>query len=538
MASSVRWELKPLQSNVGLESAELIDGVMTLGRDPSNEIVVPAERFPHVSSHHARITGEDGRFTIEDLGSRNGTLVNGESVDRAQLVNGTMIQLGDLGPRFVVVSAVGLDQTVPVPAVLARQSPETKSLGQTTIVRLQEALGVEEGGVRAMVTKTRRRSLTTMILVTALVVVGTGAGLWSLREQGKAEIDRLKEQNLELRASLQTQLEENRGLADQLQSRVADADARRVEDREAFSTYVAEVEQERDELEERFKKLEEDDTTSQSEVETLRQQLDEATEKLSMFDPVNVEALRIGEVERVRSSVVLIETTLSWRERETDSTIYLTTNEYGEPKLSLEGGDDFTQESTGSGFCVSEDGWIVTNAHVVDPAEAEELSVEGLELVPHVDLAVVFSDEQKRYPAQLWEVDDADGEDLALIKIEPFEGMPHLKQFEVESQPPLPGSEVYLFGFPLGMHALQEGERVISSTFKGILSRVVDPYLQVDAGVHPGNSGGPVTDATGRVVGVVTAGQRLPGGDLVFTIGYAIPIHRVSKIWPPRETPE
>lgn len=125
-----------------------------------------------------------------------------------------------------------------------------------------------------------------------------------------------------------------------------------------------------------------------------------------------------------------------------------------------------------------------------------------------------------------------------MIKIEPFDGMPHLARFDVDEASPSPGSEVYLFGFPLGMHALQEGERVIASTFKGILSRVVDPYLQVDAGVHPGNSGGPVTDAAGRVVGVVTAGQRLPEGDLVFTIGYAIPIERVAKIWPPRDAPE
>jgi len=537
MSSSVRWQLKPLQPHVGLEGAELSSG-LTLGRDPSNEVVIPAERFPHVSSHHARIVEEAGSYFVEDLGSRNGTLVNGEPVERAALSNGTMIQLGDLGPRFVVVSAVGLDQTVPVPAVFARPPQETKTLGQTTIVRLQEALGVEEGGVRSMVSATRRKNVTMMALVAAVVVLATGAGFWYLREQGRAEIERLREQNDELRSSLQVQLAENRDLAHELQSRVTDADARRAEDRAAFTSYVAEVQEERDLLEERFRKLEEDETSSQSELGSLREQLDEATERLSMFDPVNLEALTLSEVERVRRSVVLIETKVSWRESETGATLYLSTDEHGDPTLTIEEGDEFTQESTGSGFCVSKDGWIVTNAHVVSPAEAQRFPYGELELVPHVDLTVVFSGEETRHSAVLWEVEDEDEEDLALIKLEPFEGMPHLESFEVGDAPPAPGSEVYLFGFPLGTHALQEGERVIASTFKGILSRVVEPYLQVDAGVHPGNSGGPVTDASGRVVGVVTAGQRLPEGDLVFTIGYAIPIHRVGKIWPPRDEPE
>lgn len=398
----VRWELKPLQTDVGLESVELRGDAMTLGRDPSNRVVTPADRFPHVSSHHARIVGEDGRFFIEDLGSRNGTLVNGQRVERAPLQNGTILQLGDLGPRFVVVSSVGLDQTVPVPAILARVPPKPNSLGQTTILKLQEALGVEEGGVRSMVTETRRRGLRTTVLVTALIVAGTGVGLWHLREEGKAEIDRLTQQNQELRANLQRQLAENRDLADQLQQRVADADARLAEDRLAFTSYVAEVQLERDRLEQRFKKLEEDESTSQTELGSLRAELEETTKKLSMFDPVNVEALTLGEVDRVRRSVVLIETKLSWVERETDAALYLTTDDYGEATLTLEEGQEFAQESTGSGFCVSKDGWIVTNAHVVAPSDAEEFSFGGLDLVPRVDLAVVFSDEETRHPATLW----------------------------------------------------------------------------------------------------------------------------------------
>ncbi|MEL6715688.1 MAG: serine protease, partial [Planctomycetota bacterium] len=100
--------------------------------------------------------------------------------------------------------------------------------------------------------------------------------------------------------------------------------------------------------------------------------------------------------------------------------------------------------------------------------------------------------------------------------------------------PPPAGSDIYLFGFPLGNLAVQEGETVIASTFRGILSRNVGGQMQVDAGVHPGNSGGPITDAAGRVVGVVVSVQALPDRTAVYTIGYGIPIARAADLWPPR----
>jgi len=76
---------------------------------------------------------------------------------------------------------------------------------------------------------------------------------------------------------------------------------------------------------------------------------------------------------------------------------------------------------------------------------------------------------------------------------------------------------------------------VIASTFRGIVSRVVDGNLQVGAGVHPGNSGGPITDPTGRVIGVVFSEQATPDQAAVYFIGYGIPIERSEQLWPPPE---
>ena len=80
----------------------------------------------------------------------------------------------------------------------------------------------------------------------------------------------------------------------------------------------------------------------------------------------------------------------------------------------------------------------------------------------------------------------------------------------------------------------KDDENVVGSAFRGILSRLVGTWLQVDAAVHPGNSGGPLTDREGRVVGVVTAVQRTPDGQITPSMGYVIPIRALDKIWPPK----
>jgi S1-C subfamily serine protease len=127
------------------------------------------------------------------------------------------------------------------------------------------------------------------------------------------------------------------------------------------------------------------------------------------------------------------------------------------------------------------------------------------------------------------------GVDLGLLKIEPFPNMPHLDALDLDLPAPAPMSEVYLCGFPLGRMAVQDGQVLIASTFKGILSRIVSPYFQIDASVHPGNSGGPVMDTRGRILGIATRVQRTPEGDYTPTIGYITPVQALASIWPPRD---
>ena len=100
---------------------------------------------------------------------------------------------------------------------------------------------------------------------------------------------------------------------------------------------------------------------------------------------------------------------------------------------------------------------------------------------------------------------------------------------------PTAGSDVYLLGFPLGKRALQDGRTVIASAFRGIVSRNVAGFLQVDAAVHPGNSGGPVIDEGGRVIGVVVGMQRINDREAAEDMGFIIPIDLAGEIWPHRK---
>ncbi len=76
-----------------VKTIKLASRQITLGRDPTNEVAMPED--PYVSRNHASITFEEGQFWIEDLGSKNGTKLNGaEILDREPLNRGDIVTVG------------------------------------------------------------------------------------------------------------------------------------------------------------------------------------------------------------------------------------------------------------------------------------------------------------------------------------------------------------------------------------------------------------------------------------------------------------
>ena len=165
---------------------------------------------------------------------------------------------------------------------------------------------------------------------------------------------------------------------------------------------------------------------------------------------------------------------------------------------------DFKQRSLGSGFIIDQEGFIVTNNHVVENADKIE---------------VILKDE-KEFDAEI--VGRDPNTDLALIKIKAKRNLPALTFGD--SQELRVGQWVMAIGNPFGLeHTVTAG--IVSAKGRVIGSGPYDDFIQTDASINPGNSGGPLLNMNGEVVGINTA--IVAGGQ---GIGFAIPINLAKGI--------
>jgi 2-alkenal reductase len=171
----------------------------------------------------------------------------------------------------------------------------------------------------------------------------------------------------------------------------------------------------------------------------------------------------------------------------------------------------------GSGFVISDDGEIITNAHVVTSGGQNN---GGGNPKPAGQVYVEFSD-RNRVPAEIVGFDpDAD---VALIKIDP--GDLNLQPIELSDREEFAvGEPVAAIGSPFGeKQSLSVG--IISATDRSIESLTqftVDNAIQTDASINPGNSGGPLLDADGKVIGINQQIESSSGTNS--GVGFAIPV--------------
>jgi S1-C subfamily serine protease len=168
------------------------------------------------------------------------------------------------------------------------------------------------------------------------------------------------------------------------------------------------------------------------------------------------------------------------------------------------------QQGQGSGFILDKQGHILTNNHVIDNAQKVE---------------VTLSDKHK-YKATVVGVDK--GHDLALLQIN---NAPDLQPATLaESANLTVGQRVYAIGNPFGLSGTMT-RGIISAirSIRGPNNNPIEDAIQTDAAVNPGNSGGPLLNSRGEVIGITTLIAN-NGADQSSGIGFAIPVNTAKAV--------
>jgi len=178
----------------------------------------------------------------------------------------------------------------------------------------------------------------------------------------------------------------------------------------------------------------------------------------------------------------------------------------GVPQMPGHDGRRREMMGQGSGFFISSDGYAVTNNHVVEGADKVE----------------VTTDAGKTYTAKVIGTDLRT--DLALIKVEGGPGFPFAKLSEGKARV---GDWVLAVGNPFGLGGTVTAG-IVSASGRDIGSGPYDDFIQIDAPVNKGNSGGPAFNMQGEVVGVNTAIYSPSGGSV--GIAFSIPASTVKTV--------
>lgn len=193
-------------------------------------------------------------------------------------------------------------------------------------------------------------------------------------------------------------------------------------------------------------------------------------------------------------------------EKASDSVVGITTRETFRDFF----GTQKTQEGIGSGVIVKEDGYILTNSHVISDGNSDSIEV-------------LFSDGSTASADVLWFESLLD---LAIIKVDKT----NLKAAELgDSDELMVGEPVVAIGNPLSLDL----DRTVTSGIVSGLDRTlrideyseIEPLIQTDASINPGNSGGPLLNSRGEVIGINTAKMTSAEG-----LGFSIPINEAKPI--------
>ena len=459
-----------------------------IGRHPMSDLRFDPDQDRDASTRHAAIVRSGDAFAIRDLGSTNGTFVNGERVsgDRP-LHDGDTLRFGAQGPEVafhllreegdgeVVIPAVHapsaagtagevrptdpasrptaappgsgraprtdntplLPEAAPPPRPAKTVPPTLYGAGQSKTSVLRAEIGVQRSRVRAVV------------ITLGIVLVGAVAVILWLGRKSRVVTGALSQQV----DSLTLEVAQLRRL-----QAIADSEAARL----------------------RVQLGREQDPARR---QTLQTELTAAVRRSSgLAQAQTVDWSSITGTNKRAIAIVYI--------RFPDSSMW-----------------------SGTAFNVAPAGMLVTNRHLVVSDRGEH----------PIDIAIQFSGSSDVLPGRLERT--SQDADLALIRIDAAGG-PYPTVRSLAADAPAEGDPIGLLGFPLGLD-MPQGAAPTASLFTGSVSHLIpDSLLQLDAWSGTGASGSPVFDRHGNVVGVEFGGIRESGGRVVL----ALPIRRAQAL--------
>ena len=449
---------------------------ITIGRHPDSDIAFDPHQDLEVSLRHAAIFRRADRWYLRDMGSRNGTLVNGHKITADSALSDTdQIQLGAGGPviecRFV---GGGVPDTERSPAARSGKVRPTPLANPAPISQGEDSTTHR---VRVEVAKQTRwlRGGTVGLLVVLIAVV---AGFLYVTQRQRVAQERELTQ-------LQGQID--RALR-------------------ASRTTVAALEEEMTEL---ATTLED----SRQEIQALQAQLAAARES--------------GDSEQIQMLSRELEnalTALAQRQHAAsiDFASITRANQRAVAMVFVDFGDGTVETSTA--FAVGSDGTMITTRHsVVGPNGDRRASRIG----------VRFTDSRQTFAARVVAIAEGPDADVAVLRVEVRGEVPIIQGINERPDTVPVGAPVAIIGFPGGLDSPQRVQQnsvfATASLTAGTLSKNLPMLLQINGyGTH-GASGSPILDANGQVIGILNAGEVGSGGRIVYAVPATVAIELLNS---------